>query len=283
LSEEFSSEEQDRTDEPDKNAAFFPQKLQSSYQNPTQNQVQLFSNLFGTFNDSGNLDTALEALEGMANLPIASQGNGYSVKLKIGDYPVVTGKVEPDVIRPMTGWESFKWDFGKVVPYIPYVNVLNDAKIALTGSDFAGYYASPGEQQDAKFQTVLNVATVGIGGLLGAELKSLRGVTEEIGVVSKGLSNAENIFAGKIRTNDIPNMSKNEILEKIPSDWKYTENNDFVHMRDADGNIRMRIDPPDKVTNYDHVHLYDEKGNPLDASLNIIDRKSPDAHIPYQK
>jgi len=155
--------------------------------------MQLFSNLFSTFNDSGSLDTALEALEGLANLSIASPGNDYSVKLKIGNYPVVTGKVEPDVIRPMTGWEAFKWDLGKVVPYIPYVNVLNDAKIALTGSDFAGYYASPGEQQDAKFQTVLNVATVGTGGLLGAELRSLRGTTEEIGVVAKGLSKTEKL------------------------------------------------------------------------------------------
>ncbi|WP_019555600.1 hypothetical protein [Propionispira raffinosivorans] len=54
-------------------------------------------------------------------------------------------------------------------------------------------------------------------------------------------------------------------------------------VRDADGNIRMRIDPPDKVTNYDHVHLYDENGKPLDVNLNIIDRKNPDAHIPIAK
>lgn len=45
----------------------------------------------------------------------------------------------------------------------------------------------------------------------------------------------------------------------------------------------MRIDPPDKVTKYDHVHLFDESGNPIDVSLNVVDRKSPDAHIPYKK
>ncbi|AIF51846.1 hypothetical protein [Pelosinus sp. UFO1] len=92
----------------------------------------------------------------------------------------------------------------------------------------------------------------------------------------------EKIFAGKINASEIANMSKSEILEKLPNDWKYTENNGFVHVRDADGNVRMRIDPPDKVTNYDHVHLYDEKGNSLDADLNIVDRKSSDGHIPYQ-
>lgn len=45
----------------------------------------------------------------------------------------------------------------------------------------------------------------------------------------------------------------------------------------------MRIDPPDKMTKYDHVHLFDKNGNPLDKNLRIVDRKSPDAHIPYKK
>ncbi len=100
---------------------------------------------------------------------------------------------------------------------------------------------------------------------------------------SEGPSKAGGNFAGKVNTADIPNMSKNELIEKLPSDWKVTENNGFVHVRDAEGNIRMRIDPPDKVTNYDHVHLYDETGKPLDVNLNIVDRKSPDAHIPIDK
>ncbi|MED0993804.1 hypothetical protein [Bacillus nitratireducens] len=44
----------------------------------------------------------------------------------------------------------------------------------------------------------------------------------------------------------------------------------------------MRIDPPDKVTKYYHVLLYDENKNPLDLNGNIVDAKSPDAHIPYK-
>ncbi|MUG46155.1 transposase [Paenibacillus woosongensis] len=78
-------------------------------------------------------------------------------------------------------------------------------------------------------------------------------------------------------------MSKQEILNSLPKDWKYTENNGFVHIRDANGNVRMKIDSPDKVTKYDHVHLFDESGNPFDVNLNVVDRKSPDAHIPYKK
>lgn len=54
-------------------------------------------------------------------------------------------------------------------------------------------------------------------------------------------------------------------------------------MRDGSGKVRMKIDPPDKVTKYDHVHLFDEEGKPLDVNLKIVDRKSPAAHIPYNK
>lgn len=31
----------------------------------------------------------------------------------------------------------------------------------------------------------------------------------------------------------------------------------FVHIKDEAGKIRIRIDPPDKVTQYPHVHVYD--------------------------
>ena len=88
--------------------------------------------------------------------------------------------------------------------------------------------------------------------------------------------------AKKLDTNNIPNMTKQDIIDSIPDDWNYTEHNSFVHIRDGDGNIRIRIDPPDKTTNYPHVHVYDNNGNLLDSAGNIVDRKSPDGHIPYK-
>lgn len=99
----------------------------------------------------------------------------------------------------------------------------------------------------------------------------------------EGAGNTVGNFAGKINAENIPNMSKQEILDSLPKNWKYADNNGFVHIRDANGNVRMKIDPPDKVTKYDHVHLFDESGNPIDVNLNVVDRKSPDAHIPYKK
>ena len=42
-------------------------------------------------------------------------------------------------------------------------------------------------------------------------------------------------------------MTKQEIIDAIPDNWKYTEHNGFVHIKDEAGKIRIRIDPPDKV------------------------------------
>lgn len=116
---------------------------------------------------------------------------------------------------------------------------------------------------------------------INVETKSVNKVVQYF--VGKGKSVKPRNFAGKIDAGNIPNMSKKEILEALPSDWNYTNHNGFIHIRDDNGVVRMRIDPPDKVTNYDHVHIFDENGNPLDVNLIIIDRRSPDAHIPYKK
>ncbi|MDN8550239.1 RHS repeat-associated core domain-containing protein [Citrobacter werkmanii] len=51
--------------------------------------------------------------------------------------------------------------------------------------------------------------------------------------------------------------------------WRYTDT----------GQTAVRIDPPDKVTTYSHIHLYDNNGNPLDINGNIVDERSVDTHI----
>ena len=84
---------------------------------------------------------------------------------------------------------------------------------------------------------------------------------------------------------DLSNMSPQQISEILNksdnitykggspdgrfAQWKYTGTNQTA----------VRIDPPDKVTQYTHIHLYDKNGNPLDINGNIVDVKSGDAHI----
>ncbi len=85
----------------------------------------------------------------------------------------------------------------------------------------------------------------------------------------------------KLSPKDINNMSLDDLRKSIPDDWQIFENNGRVHIKDANGNFRVRIDPPDKITNYEHMHIFDENKNPLDIKGNIVDKKSPDGHIPW--
>jgi len=78
------------------------------------------------------------------------------------------------------------------------------------------------------------------------------------------------------------NKGTPETLDDLPSGWTKTTNNGFTHIKDANGNIRVRIDPPDAKTLYPHKHLYDELGNSLDINGNIVSPKSPGAHIPLK-
>lgn len=55
----------------------------------------------------------------------------------------------------------------------------------------------------------------------------------------------------------------------------------FMKFKDKKGRVRAQIHPPDKETKYDHLHIYDSKGKPLDQSLKVGKRKSPDVHIEY--
>lgn len=91
-----------------------------------------------------------------------------------------------------------------------------------------------------------------------------------------------NLF-GSLNTRNIPNMSRSQILEKIPKSWKYTNHNGFVHVRDASGQLRMRIDPPDSKTKYHHVHLFNQTGKPLNKNMKVVNRNSREAHIPYRR
>lgn len=57
--------------------------------------------------------------------------------------------------------------------------------------------------------------------------------------------------------------------------------NRFINLVDRFGNTRVKIHPPDKITNYHHLHIYDQHGNPLNRHLKVVTRNSQGAHIPY--
>ena len=53
----------------------------------------------------------------------------------------------------------------------------------------------------------------------------------------------------------------------------------FLHFRDGAMRVRSRIDPPNVIISYNHLHLYNEAGESLNANLEVVDRQSLEAHI----
>ncbi|MBC6301296.1 DUF4280 domain-containing protein [Listeria booriae] len=80
---------------------------------------------------------------------------------------------------------------------------------------------------------------------------------------------------------DFKDKTREEIPDSLPEGWTHTEHNGRIHIKDENGIVRVRTDPPDKQTNYNHMHIYDKDGKPLDKYGNLVDRKSTDAHIPW--
>ena len=84
---------------------------------------------------------------------------------------------------------------------------------------------------------------------------------------------------------DLRNVKKKEFvgdLEKIGLKLNgASPDGRFMNYVDKGGRIRVKIHPPDKRTNFHHIHIYDKEANPLTASLEISERTSLDSHIPY--
>ena len=115
------------------------------------------------------------------------------------------------------------------------------------------------------------------GGWLGAApIQMVGGEEEEEEVQEVGVEE----FGFNIR--NIPNMTRDEIIQGRLDGWTYTDRNGFVHIRDTENRIRIRIDPPDRTTDYHHVHLYDRAGNPLDINGNVVGRTNEAAHLHYR-
>ena len=57
----------------------------------------------------------------------------------------------------------------------------------------------------------------------------------------------------------------------------------FMEFKDKTGKVRLKIHPSDKITKYNHIHIYDKKGNPLNVRLEIVTKTDPSAHIPLKK
>lgn len=186
-----------------------------------------------------------------------------------------------------------------VIPHVPIVNVANDISKALLDKDLLGYYnLNEQERQDAKVSTLINVGTLGLGSLIRegeAAVSTLKGVSEADELQSgfkSGLTMDLQLFAEKgikstryldeLTPDELSKFTPEQLKKALPDGWTYSGSPDgrFVHIKDGNGNYRIRIDPPDKVTDYKHMHIVDGKGNAIDINGNIVPLNSPNAHIP---
>jgi hypothetical protein len=105
--------------------------------------------------------------------------------------------------------------------------------------------------------------------------------SENEGVFFNQSSEGENKTILDKTPDEISNMTRKQLEDSIPDGWDFQNHNGRVHIKDENGNYRVRIDPPDKKTNYTHIHIFDENKNPLDIDGNIVLSKDPSGHIPY--
>lgn len=182
-----------------------------------------------------------------------------------GSLQWASGFVEP--LQPDTS--AFKW--GKAI---------TDAALLVAGTA-AFVLGGLGEAGGAVLDATGVGAAAGIPLGVGCAIVMGAGGALAINSAKSFVNDGLDLMSGSEQT---VNEGAGEIIDvdNLPSGWTKTTNNGFTHVRDANGNIRVRIDPPDVKTPYPHKHLYDEAGNSLDINGNIVSPKSPGAHIPLK-
>ena len=154
---------------------------------------------------------------------------------------------------------------GFILSFTPGLDTIYDGKdLVLDTKNFKG------KSMDY-LNISLDIASLIPGGDVAKDVNKIEKADDVINYTKK----ADNVL-------DYTKKGASKTLDDLPSGWTKTTNNGFTHIKDANGNIRVRIDPPDAKTSYPHKHLYDELGNSLDVNGNIVSPKNPDAHIPLK-
>ncbi|MBA2654971.1 MAG: hypothetical protein H0U71_07925 [Gammaproteobacteria bacterium] len=110
-------------------------------------------------------------------------------------------------------------------------------------------------------------------------------IIEEVGAKSAiGLTTRLNRTQLKDYLANVQNVSREQLVKDLRSiglEFKGgSEDGKFLSFIDKYSNKRIDVHPPDTVgTDYYHIHVFDKKGNSLNNQLEIVDRRSSEAHI----
>lgn len=87
----------------------------------------------------------------------------------------------------------------------------------------------------------------------------------------------------KFYLNNIGNLNRRQILNDLKAIGLQLKGKSpdmrFIELIDKRGILRVKIHPADKITKYDHIHIYNRSGNSLSKNLKVVNAKSEEAHI----
>ena len=202
-------------------------------------------------------------------------------------------------------WENIVDGFEKIPYVIGEFFSVNDVYRLITGKDpLTGEDAS---RSEAAGWLLLDVLTVKISKIAKGAKAASKGLQalDAINDASKAAkaadrakdaskaakavdkaSDAGKLFNSpkldKLSPKEIVDLNIQELKGRLPEGWTFHEHNGRVHIKE-NGKMRVRIDPPDRITDYTHMHIYDKNGKPLNIHGNNVDVKSPAGHIPWDK
>ena len=85
-------------------------------------------------------------------------------------------------------------------------------------------------------------------------------------------------YLGEVKNKTHDQISQD--LEKLGLEIRgQSPDGKFKEFVDKHGNIRAKLHPPDKVTKYPHLHIYDKAGKSLDSNLSKVPARAVEAHI----
>ncbi|EGP67281.1 RHS repeat-associated core domain protein [Streptococcus sp. oral taxon 056 str. F0418] len=173
-----------------------------------------------------------------------------------------------------------------IAPYVPWIAPIQDVAVAVAGRQITKYNSSVPTGNGMKWGAVK--ATKAVDKASGAS-KTAKAVDKTLDVARVtdkiyDVKDANKVMKSidELSPKELQNMTLDEIKSTIPdnSGWAVYEHNGFVHIK-KNGVDRIKLDPPDKVTTYPHMHIYDENKNLLNIDGEIVGRKNPAGHIPW--
>jgi Pre-toxin TG len=112
---------------------------------------------------------------------------------------------------------------------------------------------------------------------------SLFGKTVGSAKVPTGLTARLNRTQIREYLSGVHNVSREQLIRNLESvGLKFkgsAESGKFMSFVDKRGNVRIKIHPSDRITQYEHMHIYNKNAQDLSADLSSVHYRSPEAHI----